>query len=500
MEGVQDEMASMQESASARGAGFGVEAGESGPVEHVDSSRKAFFKDFVKVVEAADVILEVIDARDPIGGRCLDVERFVRRVDPSKKIVLLLNKVDLVPREVVEAWLKHLREELPAVAFKSSTQHQSSGLGQRSMGRAGSATASALVGSACLGADVLLQLLKNYARNSGLKTSLTVGVVGLPNVGKSSVINSLKRARVAQVGNTPGVTRAVQEIHLDKQITLLDSPGVVFADTGADGLAAAVLRNCVKIEQLSDPILPVMEIVRRCPAKQLMVLYKVPHFDGASELLQAIATSRGKLKRGGAVDVEAAARIVLQDWNSGKIAYYTMPPTREVVVEGSSVVVPAYSVEFDSESVFAAERVTVIDELPTLEAAQGFATPSLGATAAAALDQDSDSDSDAMDVSDTVSRIPKAAKYVGEVGERVKGTVEGGSQTWVIVMRESVPANTHLDTSSPPYRKADSQHAVLYAQEGQFNPHSARAERKKQRKSKRQVEADDSGSDFEFEA
>lgn len=97
------------------------------------------------------------------------------------------------------------------------------------------------------GADVLLQLLKNYARNAGLKTSLTVGVVGLPNVGKSSLINSLKRARVAQVGNTPGVTRSVQEIHLDKQITLLDSPGVVFAETGADGLAAAALRNCVKV-------------------------------------------------------------------------------------------------------------------------------------------------------------------------------------------------------------------------------------------------------------
>jgi nuclear GTP-binding protein len=76
----------------------------------------------------------------------------------------------------------------------------------------------------------------------------------------------------SQVGNTPGVTRAVQEVHLDKQVTLLDSPGVVFADAGADGAAAAALRNAVKAEQLEDPTLPVRESCTSGAAAALCVL------------------------------------------------------------------------------------------------------------------------------------------------------------------------------------------------------------------------------------
>lgn len=88
-----------------------------------------------------------------------------------------------------------------------------------------------------------------------IKKSITVGIIGLPNVGKSSLINSLKRCHVANVGATPGLTRSLQEVQLDKDVKLLDCPGVVMLRSEAND-ASVALRNCKRIEKLDDPIGP----------------------------------------------------------------------------------------------------------------------------------------------------------------------------------------------------------------------------------------------------
>ena len=88
-----------------------------------------------------------------------------------------------------------------------------------------------------------------------LKLAITVGIVGLPNVGKSSLINSLKRSHVVNVGSTPGVTRSMQEVQLDRKVKLLDCPGVVMLRSSNSGVSVA-LRNCKRVEKMEDPVSP----------------------------------------------------------------------------------------------------------------------------------------------------------------------------------------------------------------------------------------------------
>lgn len=294
----------------------------------VNQSRKAYMKDLKSVVEQADVILEVLDARDPNGCRNIEMEHSV--IAQNKKLVLVLNKIDLIPKENARDWLKVLRDEHPTILFKSSTQMQRSNLSaavslhKTSLTDKEDLVDDLLKGSNAVGTDNMIQLLKNYCRNDSSerksKHSIIVGVIGFPNVGKSSLINSLKRSRVAGTGNVPGVTKGIQEVYLDKDIILLDSPGVVLSKENSDSL---ILRNVIKIDDLDDPITPVEALLNRVDNTELVKLYKIPKFSTVNEFLAAVARNTGKLSKGGVPDVNAAAKIVLRHWNTGKIKYYT---------------------------------------------------------------------------------------------------------------------------------------------------------------------------------
>lgn len=342
-----------------------------------ENSRKAYYREFKKVVEASDVILEVLDVRDPLGCRCPQVEQAVIQSGTNKKIVLVLNKIDLVSKEIVEKWIKYLRNEFPTVAFKASTQQQNKNL-KRSNVPVTQATQELLNTSACVGADCLMKLLGNYCRNLDIKTAITVGVVGFPNVGKSSLINSLKRARACSVGATPGVTKCLQEVHLDKHIKLLDCPGIVMATSTSD--AAMILRNCVKIEQLVDPLPPVEAILRRCNKTEIMQHYGVPDFHTALEFLSLLARRQGKLRKGGLPDTDKAAKGVLMDWTGGRISYFTHPPeTHTLPTHVSAEIVSEMGKAFDWDELEKGNQ-EILAESTSADAQMGFCMESSGMT------------------------------------------------------------------------------------------------------------------------
>lgn len=290
-----------------------------------EGSLKAYFKDFKKVVDAADVILEVVDARDPLGTRCQEVTQIVRETGGKKRLVLILNKADLVPRENLDKWLNYLRKFGPVVPFKATTQVQKNKIGRRKFKQTKSFQC-----SPCIGADLLMSLLANYSRNKDIKTAIRVGIVGIPNVGKSSIVNSLKRQRSCLVGAKPGVTRTNQEVIIDSNIKLIDSPGIIFqkpTDESPDHFFA--LRNAQNVTDIQDPFALAEDILKRASMMYFCKLYELTEFHSVEEFLARKAIKMGKLGKGGAPDVRAAARSLITDWNIGKIKYCTHPPEDE---------------------------------------------------------------------------------------------------------------------------------------------------------------------------
>lgn len=321
-----------------------------------DNNRRRFYSELRKVLFAADIVIEVLDARDPGSCRCIDLENEVTRA--GKRIILLLNKIDLVPKHAVEAWVKHLKRSFPTIPFKCA---RGGARPTHAMTKASTAPEGLLQSShGVIGADELMQLLKNYARSAIGKMAVTVGIVGYPNTGKSSVINSMKRMPSVEVGGKAGMTKIMQEVKLDSKVTLLDCPGIVFA--GASNDPGVILRNVVRPERVKNPEQVVDALVEKVPRDKLLEFYGMEKdFSHAHELLVYIAQTRGKLLRGSGLDIPSAARLVITDWTIGKFRYFVMPEETAAMGEAdlatkeTAEVVTALAPKFDIDALISGQ-------------------------------------------------------------------------------------------------------------------------------------------------
>ena len=153
--------------------------------------------------------------------------------------------------------------------------------------------------------------------------------MGYPNVGKSSVINTLRTKRVCGTAPVPGETKVWQYVTLTKRVFLIDCPGVVYhrtADTDTD----AVLKGVVRVENLDGDSVGdhIGAVLARVDPAALRRAYRVEAWEGADDFLARLARRSGRLTRGGEPDTATAAKMVLMDWQRGKLPYYTDPPAR----------------------------------------------------------------------------------------------------------------------------------------------------------------------------
>lgn len=263
-----------------------------------------------KVLDCSDVVVQVLDARDPAGTRSGHVEKYLREHARHKHLVFVLNKCDLVPTWVTRRWVAALSTEYPTLAFHASLTHP-------------------------FGKGALIALLRQFGKLHADKKSISVGFIGYPNVGKSSIINSLRGKKVCTVAPIPGETKVWQYVNLMKKVSLIDCPGIVYpnpSDTESD----IVLKGVVRAEKLEAPEDVLPEILRRVRPEHMAATYGIARWTDATDFLTQLASRNGRLLKGGEADVSVTARSIVFDWQRGKLPYYEMPPAHPKAGAGAA--------------------------------------------------------------------------------------------------------------------------------------------------------------------
>lgn len=264
---------------------------------------KRIWNELHKVVDSADVLLQVLDARDPMGTRSKYIEEFLRKEKKHKHLFFILNKVDLVPIWVTQRWVAILSQEYPTIAFHASMTHP-------------------------FGKGALINLLRQIGKLHTDKKQISVGFIGYPNVGKSSVINALRSKKVCNVAPIAGETKVWQYITLMKKIFLIDCPGVVYPSAETD--SEKVLKGVVRVELVTNPEDYVEEVLKRVRKEYIVKTYGINQFENHTDFLEQLAKKSGKLIKGGEPDVNAIAKMVLNDWQRGKLPFYVAPEGFEI--------------------------------------------------------------------------------------------------------------------------------------------------------------------------
>ncbi len=264
-----------------------------------------------------DVVIELCDARLPFSSRNPDLENMIK----GKKRVLLLNKADLADPVITSQWLNRFREQgieaAPCTAYMNKAK------------------------------DVLRLIEKaaseaiEKAAQKGVHKTVRVMVTGVPNVGKSTLINALHGSNIAKTGDKPGVTKANQWVVIGPYLQLMDSPGLLWPRLDDQRAAkrlcyiGSVKDAVVDLPMLTIELLQELLQIRPEPVLERF-RFSDPSLKGEA-LLEAVCRGRGFLLKGGVCDYDRCCQVVLDEFRAGKCGRITLEvPPRKISLEGAA--------------------------------------------------------------------------------------------------------------------------------------------------------------------
>ena len=258
-------------------------------------------------IKLIDLVIELVDSRVPLSSRNPDIDELGK----NKSRLILLNKADLADKAANKKWTEFFQKK----GFYVQEVDSRSGAGMKAI--------SSIIQEACK--EKIERDLKRGIKNRPVRAM----VVGIPNVGKSTFINTYAGKACAKTGNKPGVTKGKQWIRLNKNVELLDTPGILWPkfEDQAVGMRPAMIGS------INDDILNIdelaLELIQYLREQYKGLLEKRYHCDESQEkepvqILEDIARARGCLIKGGELDYAKAAALLIDDFRSGKLGRVTL--------------------------------------------------------------------------------------------------------------------------------------------------------------------------------
>ena len=263
---------------------------------HMTKAKRAMQED----IKLIDVIIELVDSRVPFGSKNPDIDTLAN----GKSRILLMNKYDLADKAVSDKWTKYYEEK----GYFVATVNSKNGRGVKAVND--------VIQKACK------EKIERDRKRGILNRPIRAMIVGIPNVGKSTFINSFAGKACAKTGNKPGVTKGKQWIRLNKNVELLDTPGILWPKFEVQQVGL----NLAFIGSIKDELYNIYELslllldylIKNYP-DAVADFYEIENSDSNNELLERIAIKRGCIKSGAEYDLDKAAKCLVDDFRNGRI-------------------------------------------------------------------------------------------------------------------------------------------------------------------------------------